>query len=162
MKTVVFLVKRCLTEFVMTQRQPQMDVERHQSPVLQTLWYIRLFNHTLGTFEMFANHKGQVIRAAFLFNLSRNIVALQVERVVARITTTCSTCLATNFSVASCSNMLHKVEPSSTFCNNFSQLATLKFVARQVEHPTVWVEPYYIYGCSVYYIYGKWIYYICG
>ena len=52
------------------------------------------------------------------FNLSRNIVALQVERVVARVTTACSTCLATNFSVASYTNMLHKVEPSSTFCNN--------------------------------------------
>ena len=45
--------------------------------------------------------KGPVIQATFLFNLSRNIVALQVERVVARITTTFSTCLATNFSVAS-------------------------------------------------------------
>ena len=36
--------------------------------------------------------KGPVIRAAFLFNLSRNIVALQVERVVARTITACSTC----------------------------------------------------------------------
>ena len=36
-----------------------------------------------------------------LFNLSRNIAALQVERVVARITTACSTCLSTNVSVAS-------------------------------------------------------------
>ena len=43
---------------------------------------------------------GQVIRATFSFNLSRNIVALQVERVAARITTACSTCHATNFSVA--------------------------------------------------------------
>ena len=34
-----------------------MDVERHQPPVLQTLWYIRLLNHTLGTFQMIANHK---------------------------------------------------------------------------------------------------------
>ena len=33
--------------------------------------------------------------------------------------------------------MLHKVEPSSTFCNNFFQLATLKFVVRQVEHAVV-------------------------
>ena len=30
--------------------------------------------------------------------------------------------------------MLHKVEPSPTFCNNFFQLATMKFVTRQVEH----------------------------
>ena len=30
--------------------------------------------------------------------------------------------------------MLHKVEPASTFCNNFFQLATMKFAARQVEH----------------------------
>ena len=45
--------------------------------------------------------KGPVIRATFLFNLSRNIVALQVEQVVARSTTACPTCLATNFSVAS-------------------------------------------------------------
>ena len=66
-------------------------------------------------------------------NLSRIIVALQVERVVARITTACSTCFATNFGVASCS----KVEPSSTFCNNFFQLATLTSVARQVEHAVV-------------------------
>ncbi len=72
-----------------------------------------------------------------MFNLSRNIVALQVEQVVARITTARSTCLATNFDVASCSNMLHKVEPSSTFCNNFFQLATPKFVARQVEGAVV-------------------------
>ena len=70
--------------------------------------------------------------------MSCNIVAyLQVERVVARITTACSTCLATNFSVASCISMLHKVEPSSTFCNNYFQLATLKFVARRVEHAVV-------------------------
>ena len=33
--------------------------------------------------------------------------------------------------------MLYKVEPSSTFCNDFFQLATLKFVARQVEHAVV-------------------------
>ena len=34
--------------------------------------------------------------------------------------------------------MLYKVEPSSTFYNNlFFQLATLKFVARQVEHAVV-------------------------
>ena len=32
------------------------------------------------------------------------------------------------------SSMLNKVEPGSTFCNNCFQLATLKFVARQVEH----------------------------
>ena len=36
--------------------------------------------------------------------------------------------------ISSCGNMLHKVEPSFTFCNNFFQLATLKFVVRQVEH----------------------------
>ena len=72
------------------------------------------------------------MRATFLFNLSCNIV----ERVVARITNACSTCLAINFGVASC-NMLHKVEPSSTFCNFFFQLATLKFVARQVEHAVI-------------------------
>ena len=47
------------------------------------------------------NRKGPVIRATFLFILSRNIVALKVERVVARITTVCSTCLATNFIAAS-------------------------------------------------------------
>ena len=73
------------------------------------------------------------MRATFLFNLSRNIVALQVERVVVHISTACSTCLATNFGVASCSNMLYKVEPSSTFCNTFF----LKFVARHVEHTVV-------------------------
>ncbi len=78
-----------------------------------------------------------VLPGLFLFNLFRNIVALQVERVVARITTARSTCLVTNFGVASCSNMLHKVEPSSTFCNNFFQLATPKFVARQVKRAVV-------------------------
>ena len=67
----------------------------------------------------------------------RNIVALQVERVVAPIATACSTCHPTNSSVASCSNMLHKIGPSSTFCNNFFQLATLKFVAWKVEHVVV-------------------------
>ena len=33
--------------------------------------------------------------------------------------------------------MLRKVDPSSTFCNKFLQLATLKFVAWQVEHAVV-------------------------
>ena len=33
--------------------------------------------------------------------------------------------------------MLHKAEPSSTFGNNFCQLATLKFAARHVEHAIV-------------------------
>ena len=33
--------------------------------------------------------------------------------------------------------MLCKVDPSSTFCNKFFQLATLKFVALQVEHAVV-------------------------
>ena len=41
------------------------------------------------------------------------------------------------WAVASCSNMLHQVEPSSTFYNNVFQLATLKCVARQVEHTVV-------------------------
>ena len=45
--------------------------------------------------------------------------------------------LATNVSVASSTNMLKKVEPSSTFCKNFFKFATLKFVARQVEHTVV-------------------------
>ena len=81
--------------------------------------------------------KGQIIRATFSFNLSRIIVALQVERVVSRITTACSTCHATNFSVVNCSNMLLKVDPSSRVCNKLFQLATLKFVAWQVEHAVV-------------------------
>ena len=72
--------------------------------------------------------KGQVIQATFLFNLCRNIVVLQVEGVVAHTTNAFSTCHATNFSVASCDNMLCKVDPGSTFCNKFFQLATLKFV----------------------------------
>ena len=33
--------------------------------------------------------------------------------------------------------MLHKLEPSSTFCNILFQFATLKFVTRQVEHLAV-------------------------
>ena len=43
-----------------------------------------------------------------------------------------ATCCATNFSVASCSNMLPKVDPSSTSCNMLLQLTTLKFVVREV------------------------------
>ena len=81
--------------------------------------------------------KGQVIRETFSFNISRNNVALQVERVAARITTAFSTFHATNFSVVSCSNMVRKVDPSFTFCNKFFQLVTLKFVAWQVEHAVV-------------------------
>ena len=88
-------------------------------------------------FYLYHFSKGQVIRATFSFNLTRNIVALQVERVVACIATPCSTCHATNFSVASCSNMLRKVDSRSTFCINFFQPATLKFVAWQVEHGVV-------------------------
>ena len=49
--------------------------------------------------------RGRVIPATFSFNLSRIIVAFQVERVVDRITTACSTYHAI-FSVASCDNML--------------------------------------------------------
>ena len=64
--------------------------------------------------------KGQEKRGTFLpFNLWRNIVALQVERVVARITIARSTFHVTNFSVTSC-DMLRKVDPSSTFYNKFS------------------------------------------
>ena len=78
----------------------------------------------------------QQVRATFSFNLRRNIVALQVERVVARITTACSTFHATNFSVAGVLQVsaicCAKVDPSCTFCNNFFQLATLKFVAWKV------------------------------
>ena len=33
--------------------------------------------------------------------------------------------------------MLRKVDSGPTFCNNFFQLATLKFVARKVEHAVV-------------------------
>ena len=50
-----------------------------------------------------------------------------LQIVKTRITTAFSTCHATNFSVASCDNMLRKVDPSSIFCNRFFQLATLKF-----------------------------------
>ena len=62
---------------------------------------------------------------------------MQVEQVVACITTACPTCHVTNFNVASCRNMLCKVDPNSTFCNKFFQLTTLKFVAWQVEHEVV-------------------------
>ena len=58
--------------------------------------------------------KGPVIRATFFFNLSRNIVALQVEISVARISTLWPTCLATKHNVASWGNMLRKVDLSST------------------------------------------------
>ena len=45
--------------------------------------------------------------------------------------------LRNKFSVPSCSNMLRKVDPSSTFCNKFFQLATLEFDAWKVEHVVV-------------------------
>ena len=77
---------------------------------------------------------GQVIRGTFSSNLLRNVVVLQVERVVARITTACSTCHATNFSVASWKTLLQQVKLGSTLRNILLQLATLKFVAWQVEH----------------------------
>ena len=71
------------------------------------------------------------VRATFLFNLSRSIIALLVKRVVI------TTCLATNFSVASRKKLLQKVKLSFALCSMFLQLVTPKFVARQVEHAVV-------------------------
>ena len=70
-------------------------------------------------------HKGQVIRATILFNLSRNVVTLQVEKryclyhhLRAQLVT------QKNFIVASCGNMLHKVDTNSTFSTIFSTFST--------------------------------------
>ena len=70
-------------------------------------------------------HKGQVIRATILFNLSRNVVTLQVEKrcclyhhLRAQLVT------QNNFIVASCGNMLHKVDTNSTFSTIFSTCST--------------------------------------
>ena len=78
----------------------------------------------------------QLIRETFSFNLSRNIVALQVEkrccpyyqRDLPRNKFQC--CKLKKLSVA-------KVELGSTLRNILLQLATLKFVAWQVEHGAV-------------------------
>lgn len=56
-----------------------------------------------------------------------SLLLCKLQSIVARITTT-ATCRATNFSAASCSNMLHEVELGSTlatnldFCCSFYQL----------------------------------------
>ena len=75
-----------------------------------------------------------------MFNLSRSIVAFQVERVVARIASACSTCLAANFSTSvACKlkKLLQKVELGSTLGNMLVQRATMQFVGRQVRHAVV-------------------------
>ncbi len=89
---------------------------------------IQLLRHEMTWFT-----KGGEIRDTKTLNLSRNIVALPVERVVARISTARSTCLATDFGVASWKKLLQKVELGSTLCNMLLQFAALKFVASQVE-----------------------------
>ena len=104
-------------------------------------------------FSFYSHLKGQV----YYFRSTQKMccchttnVALQLERVAARITTPCSTFHATNFSVVSCiCNMLHKVDPSSTFCNIFFQLATLKFVVVQVEHRVlIWATTLFNLQCN--------------
>ena len=45
--------------------------------------------------------------------------------------------------------MLRKVDPSSTFCNKFFKLATLKFVAWKVEHVVViWATTLFNLQCN--------------
>ena len=78
--------------------------------------------------KIFFSLKGQVSRATFPCNLSRNIVALKVTKLCCPVLLPLqATCRPTNFIVASYSNMLHEVELSSTFGNMLLQLATLKF-----------------------------------
>ena len=100
----------CTVPVISTPRSPPRTPE-HETPV-RSRAQLTFFK---------ASISNTVIRTTFSFNLWRNgVVALQVERAfVARITTACSTCHATNFSVVNCSNLLHEVDPSSTFCNKF-------------------------------------------
>ena len=79
--------------------------------------------------------KGQVIRTGKHFRSTYDATLLHCK--LKELFPGCSTCHAINFSVASCSNMLRKVDPSSSFCNNFFKLATLNFVAWKVEHTVV-------------------------
>ena len=74
----------------------------------------------------------QVIRGTFSFNLWRNKLKelLLVLPPRAQLGTQ-------QISVLQVATMLRKVDPSSTVCNNFFQLATLKFVAWKVEHAVV-------------------------
>ena len=65
--------------------------------------------------------KGQVIRATFSCNLWRNIVAKF-----------CCPYYHPRKQLVKQQDLLPKVEPTSTSCNMLLQLATLKFVARQV------------------------------
>ena len=66
--------------------------------------------------KIFFSLKGQVSRATFPCNLSRNIVALQVAKLCCPVLPPLqATCRPTNFNVASCSNMLHEVVAS---CSN--------------------------------------------
>ena len=54
-----------------------------------------------------------------LFNLSRNIVALQVETLFCAYYHVCDQLLSQQNGVVSRGNMLRKVDSSSIFCNKF-------------------------------------------
>ena len=73
----------------------------------------------------------------FVQLMAQHCCTALVERVVASITNLCSSCHATYFSFVSCNNMLSKEDLSSTFCNKFFQLVTMKYVAWKVEHAAV-------------------------
>ena len=129
----------------------------------QYLIYFQALHYRFDSWTFFqcystTTSKGQVIRAIFSFNLWRNIVALQVERFVARITSTGSTCQAT----ISCKlqEYVAQSRPESYFLQydlfhilfviktpsrgrkdplKFASLPTCGFVAQLVERPTsIW------------------------
>ena len=81
--------------------------------------------------------KGQVIQATFPFNLSRNIVALQVAKRCCPYYHRVLNFRCNNFQCCKLKTMLQKVELGFTLRNILLQLATLKFVAWQVEHGVV-------------------------
>ena len=76
--------------------------------------------------------KGQVIRATFSLNFSRNI-ALQVEKRCCSYYHRLLNFPRNKFQCCKLKNLLQKVELGSTLRNILLKLATLKFVAWQVE-----------------------------
>ena len=80
--------------------------------------------------------KGRVIRATF-FNFSRNIVALQVEKRCCPYYHRVLNLPRNKFQCCKLKNLLQKVELGSTLRNILLKLATLTFVAWQVEHAVV-------------------------
>ena len=79
-----------------------------------------------------------------------NIVTFQVERVVTHITTARSTFNTTNFRLCKSKKFVAKSRTRFYFAQHFAavQLATLKFVAWQVEHAVVLVRATFRSTCN--------------